>query len=99
MQLAVQVLLSLCLTHKLRNQPEETRTVTQSELLHKTDHRARPSNFCMNALQSSGATGNTGMETIALKEQIKLIKQNKKKGGGGMVGAIKVTMSQGGNYV
>lgn len=82
MQLAVQVLLSLCLTHKLRNQPEETRTVTQSELLHKTDHRARPSNFCMNTLQSSGATGNTGMETIALKEQIKLIKQNKKKGGG-----------------
>lgn len=95
MKLAVQLLLSLCLIHKLRNQPEETRTITQSELLHKADHRARPSNSCMNTLQSSGATGNTGMETIASKEQIKLIKQNKKGG----VGAIKVTMSQGGNYV
>lgn len=82
MQLAGQIFLSLCLTHQLRNQPEETKTITQSQLLHKTDHRARPSNSCMNTLQSSGATGNTGLETIASKEQIKLIKQKKKRGGG-----------------
>lgn len=81
MQLAGQIFLSLCLTHQLRNQPEETKTITQSQLLHKTDHRARSSNSCMNTLQSSGATGNTGLETIASKKQIKLIK--KKRGGAG----------------
>lgn len=82
MQLAIQVLLSLCLTHKLKNQQEETRTITQSELLHKTDHRARPSNSCMNTLQSSGATGNTGMETIASKRTNQTYKTKQKRGGG-----------------
>lgn len=96
MQFAGQIFLSLCLIHRLRNQPEDTKTITQFEVLHKTDHRACPSNSCMNTVQS-WATGNTGLETIALEKQIKLIKQNKKKEKGG--GAIKVVMSQGGNYV
>lgn len=94
-QPAGQILLSLSLTPQLRNQPEETKTIVQSELLHKTDHRARPSNACMDTLQSSGATGNTGLETIALKEQIKLVKIK----GGEWMAAIKVVMSQGDNYV
>jgi len=49
----------------------------------------------MDTLQSSRATGNTGLETIALKEQIKL-GERKRKGG---KRAIKVAMSQRDNYV